>query len=166
MMIRNLLFPLPFALVWMVLVKEFDIVSFMIGYSLAFGISLLITDDERQESIRLKHIPRRVFALIVYLLILTRDIFMAGVDVSLRVMGFRPITQSGIIAVETMDDSELIAGLSGHSITITPGELVIEFDQEQKVMYVHCLDVKRSEPVAQAGQEARLKLFKRILDRD
>ncbi|PJF22208.1 MAG: hypothetical protein CUN56_07165 [Phototrophicales bacterium] len=166
MILRSVLFPLPFAFVWMALTQQTDLVSFALGYVIAFAISLLITTGDERRLVRINYIPRRVGALLRYSFILSRDIFMAGIDVSLRVMGFRPIDRSGIIAVEVKDQSALMAALSAHSITITPGELVVEFDEQAGVMYVHCLDVERSLPKAAAEQEERLKLFKRILDRD
>jgi multicomponent Na+:H+ antiporter subunit E len=66
--------------------------------------------------------------------------------------------------VPTQDEthSASIAALSAHAITITPGELVVDFDGA-KVMYVHCLDTEATSKTADPAQAARLKLLRRVL---
>ena len=56
------------------------------------------------------------------------------------------------------------SAFSAHGITITPGELVIDFDGS-RAMYVHCLDVEASAASAPGAQAKRLKLLRRIAGR-
>ena len=60
------------------------------------------------------------------------------------------------------DENDVIAAFSAHGITITPGELVVDFDGA-RTMFVHCLDVEASAQSAPAAQAKRLQLLRRIL---
>lgn len=167
--IRRLTLPLPFTIVWMMMVQRFALDSFLIGYVLSYFIMLLVLDtQELQRPAKLSNLPRRLWTFITYVIRLWWKIFISGVDVALRVLGFRTITRSGIVAVPIQDDLEdpVIAGLSAHGITITPGELVVAYDEEEKVMYVHCLDVEASLPFLNERQAERVKTFRRILGHD
>lgn len=169
MLLRTIINPLPFAVVWVILTNQVNLAGFLIGYALAFGMGrLFLLPINPQEPIRLRHIPRRIGYVISYILRLSVDIFLSGVDVSLRVMGLRPISRSGIVAVPIQDEThnEVIAGLSAHAITITPGELVVAYDTENDLMYVHCLDVVQAEPTLDSEQAARVKIYRRILGYD
>ncbi|MFW5692120.1 MAG: Na+/H+ antiporter subunit E [Chloroflexota bacterium] len=169
MNIRQLLFPLPFAILWIILTNQVGVVSFLIGYALAFAIGLLLVDlTDGEQAVRLTNLPSRVLWVVIYVVTLSRDIFLSGVDVSLRVIGLRPISRTGIVAVPVQADKdhEVIAGLSGHAITITPGELVVAYDDDERIMYVHCLDVEMSVPNLEKNQGARVKVYRRILGHD
>jgi multisubunit Na+/H+ antiporter MnhE subunit len=82
--------------------------------------------------------------------------------VLLRILGVRPVNP-GILAVRVDDDSEVIAGLSAHGITITPGQLVVDFDEQQQLIYVHCLDVEANIPRIQAEQTRRLPYLRKVV---
>lgn len=168
MTIRNWLFPLPFMFLWVILTNQVGIVSFMIGYALAFLLGLLLMGSrERQQSVQLSRIPD-VFAIIIYIVTLSVDILLSGIDVALRVLGLRSVARTGIIAVPINDEKkrDVIAGLSAHAITITPGELVVAYDKDEEVMYVHALDVDASEPHLERKQTDRVAKYRRMLGDD
>lgn len=152
-------------LVWIVLTNEWSPASYAIGCVIGAGVSFVLTRNRRLR-LAPSNLPRQMAALVIYILTLNRDIFLSGVEVSQRVLGFKPV-KPGIIAVPTQDEtgSEIIAGLSAHWITITPGELVVDFDGRE-TMYVHCLDVDASLPRLAGDQARRVSLFRRILGYD
>lgn len=167
MWVQYLLFPIPMALVWILLTDHASIPSFLIGYTLSLGLAVLLT-RHRRLIIYPDRFPDQIITLVIYLLVLARDIFLSGVDVTLRIIGIRPL-RPGIIAVPiqceagTEQIKEIVAGSSAHGITITPGELVVDFDEDDDVMYVHCLDVEYSAPRLDSDQAQRVKRFRRIL---
>lgn len=167
--VRYVLFPVPFALLWMILTNEVGIISFLIGYLLAFSMGLLLVgSDTEQQSVTLNDIAGRLLALLRYILRLSVDILLSGIDVALRVIGLRSVARTGIIAVPIQDDEQrdVIAGLSAHAITITPGELVVTYDEDGGIMYVHALDVEASEQDCQTKQAERVAIYRRILGHD
>ncbi|MBK8026241.1 MAG: Na+/H+ antiporter subunit E [Chloroflexi bacterium] len=158
-MIGTALLAVPLALIWMLLNNHITLDSFLIGYLL--GALVAYASGAGQASVRLATLPRQLAALLVYCVVLARDIFLSGVDVARKVLNPRSL-RPGIIAVDPLDRGSFYAALSAHSITITPGQLVVEFDSEN-TMYVHCLDVEASDGTVERDQRKRLGLFKRIL---
>jgi multicomponent Na+:H+ antiporter subunit E len=146
---------------WMILTQQVNLASFIIGYVIGAGIvGLMLRQTERRFN--MAALPRQILGLIVYVFILLWDILLSGVDVVLRVVGIRPVNP-GILRVSIQDKNEVLAGLTAHGITITPGQLVVDFDEKQKVVYVHCLDVEANIPKIDAEQTRRLKNLRRFV---
>jgi multicomponent Na+:H+ antiporter subunit E len=159
----NLVVAVVIAIVWMLITSRLSIESFLVGLVFGLLISLL---SPRRIVIDGQQLPRQVVALVIYTLILARDIVLSGLDVARRVLSPTMPLNPGIIAVETQDEarSPLVAALSSDVITLTPGELVVEIE-DNHILYVHCLDVERSSKHAAKQQTQRLKLLLRILGR-
>jgi len=101
------------------------------------------------------------------------DILVSGVDVAKRVLypGKDLPINPDIVPVFTQDETRdpIISAMSAHSITITPGQLVVDFDEDDErgvVMYVHALDIDECSDTLAPEQTRRMKLFKRILGHD
>jgi multicomponent Na+:H+ antiporter subunit E len=156
---------IPVALFWMLVTSRISLESFVLGY--VFGLAALLLLRPQRTAIRWQQLPGQILALIMYTLVLMRDITLSGIDVARRVLSPSMPLNPGIIAVETQDEkqSPLIAALSADVITLTPGELVVEVEGN-RILYVHCLDVEASAMNAPRQQAQRLKLFKRILGRE
>ncbi len=159
--IRVILLALLPAIGWMILTQQVNLEGFALGYGigLILAVSFLRRRSPRFDAFRL---PFQFVAALIYLLILLWDIFVSAIDVFLRVFGIRPINP-GIVRMEIGDSRSLIAGLSAHGITITPGQLVVDFDEQNHILYVHCLDIDDADNILRNQQERRLKLLKRIV---
>lgn len=164
-MITTTLLAVPIAIVWMILTASISIGSFLVGFLLGFAI--LFGLKMNTIHINGRRIPRQLVAFVVYTVTLLRDIWMCSVDVAKRVLNPKMPMNPGIIAVPTQDPDEgdFTAAFSAHGITITPGELVVDFD-DSHTMYVHCLDVEASAQNADGAQTKRLKLLRRIIGKD
>lgn len=171
---KYVLLPIPMAITWLLLTSKVTVESFFVGYVLSIALAAIVT-HKWQVTINLVRVPTQVFTLIVYIILLFRDIFLSSVDVMLRVLGIKPL-RTGIIAVlvdqdEHMHDvdpsvREFLGGMSAHGITITPGELVVDYSPDRRVMYVHCLDVEEAAPQLDIDQNKRERIFRRILGND
>jgi multicomponent Na+:H+ antiporter subunit E len=152
-----------FAVVWMMITNRLSLENFLVGLVIGFGVALL---SPQRFTVHWRQLPRQLSALLVYTLILARDITLSGLDVAWRVLSPSMRLNPGIIAVDTQDEqhSPLVAALSADVITLTPGELVVEVE-DNHLLYVHCLDVNTSLHRADQQQAQRLKLFKRVLGR-
>jgi multicomponent Na+:H+ antiporter subunit E len=151
----------PMALLWMIVSNTFTPGGFLVGYVLGFALLFMM----KTENIKIdwRKLPDQTLALGIYTVTLLRDIWLSSVDVLKRVLNPELPMSPGIIAVPTQDETEsdFIAAFSAHGITITPGELVVDFDGSH-TMYVHCLDIEASGQNADAAQTKRLKLLRRI----
>jgi multicomponent Na+:H+ antiporter subunit E len=96
-----------------------------------------------------------------YAVILAGDLIKSGIQVARIVLNPALPIKPGIVAIPTGCESELGTALSAHAISLTPGELVIEMD-EQGVMYTSCLDVTTSEKQVAEAQRLRENLLKKI----
>lgn len=166
---------LPLSLAWMVLAGQANIPGFFVGYVISFGVLLVIrfntSYQAEDEPINLARVPMQIVTLIFYILRLTWDVMVSGASVAWVViqptMPIKPVVRR----ITTQDDrnSGLAAALSAHSITITPGELVVDFEEEDGEVYmlIHSLNKDQStEERLIEEQKNRLSLIKRVLGRD
>ncbi len=166
-MIRYILIPIPFAVTWVLLTNQPKLFSLGLGYAVALIMAVLLVPRRvLDRPLNTAGFSLRLLSAMIFIVRLLWDIFLSGIDVALRVIGIRNIQHTGIIAVDVGDDDEIIAGLSAHAITITPGELVVAYDEDDKIMYVHCMDVQRSRQSLPIDQARRVERFRRILGHD
>lgn len=160
-----MLLAVPMAVIWMVVTASINPGSFVVGFLVSFAILLMVKLEKIE--INYRRLPNQFAALLVYTVTLFRDIWMSSVDVAKRVLNPSLPMNPGIIAISTQDAdaSDFTAAFSAHGITITPGELVVDFDGSH-TMYVHCLDAEASSNNAPAAQTKRLKLLRRIVGKD
>jgi multicomponent Na+:H+ antiporter subunit E len=160
-MFTTAILALPLSVLWMMLSSSVSVGSFIVGYLLGFALLLVI----KTEQVHIDHrkLPSQLAALFIYTVTLARDIWMSSMDVARRVLHPDLPLNPGMIAVPTQDEdaSDVTAAFSAHGITITPGELVVDFEGSH-TMYVHCLDVEASAKNAAQAQAKRLRLLRRI----
>ncbi|MFN8564909.1 MAG: Na+/H+ antiporter subunit E [Anaerolineae bacterium] len=154
----------PMAIVWMIVTSSISIDSFIVGFLLASAILLMLKVNEIRVDPR--RIPDQIVALVIYTVTLARDIWMSSVTVARVILNPNLPLKPGILKVYTQDaaESDFTAAFSAHGITITPGELVVDFDGSH-TMYVHCLDVEASAQTSAQAQTRRLRLLSRIAGR-
>lgn len=168
-MIQRAILSIPLAIAWMLLTGVLSLESFLVGLAVSFIVLSMLFPTGSRRSWKELRLFERIFAAIQYTLILCRDIYLSAMDVARRVVHPDLPMNPGIILVTTdykamageQDMSQLIAAISAHGITITPGELVIGFDGNDK-MYVHCLDVDASSANAVVNQAKRVALLQKI----
>lgn len=162
---------IPMSIFWMILTNQINFEGFLVGLVFSTIISSLLFISLRTETIPVHPVraPKQIVGILIYGVQLAIDIFFSGMDVTSRVLGLRPI-RPGIIAISTQlqpedENQTLLSGLSAHGITITPGQLVVDFDGTD-TMYVHCLDAEESAETLAPDQIRRLGMLKRMLGND
>lgn len=167
-MLRIITSSVVMALGWMALTGQLTPAGFIVGYIFGFAILWLIWPANAPMNHK-SRLPSQVFYTIVYAAVLAYDILLSGIDVAKRVLPPTMRINPGIKVISTQDETAhpLISGLSAHSITITPGEMVIDFEPgDETRMYVHVLDVDASFPALESDQTARLKRIKKVMGYD
>lgn len=124
-------------------------------------ISLLIRPQKL--SIAWRRLPLALWSLARYLVVLFIDLAQSGVQVGRMILNPRLPINPGIITIDTDCQSELSTALSAHALTLTPGELVVEMDDLGK-LYVHCLNVEKSEQYVAEAQQLRQDLLENIFE--
>lgn len=155
------------AMFWVVLTGSFTIYNYILGLIIGYPIALISFDEERHH-VSIARVPAILGNAIYYILYLYWRIFTSGIQMALRVLSPDMGLNTGIIAVDTEDDTDdvRIAGLSAHSISAMPGDLVVDFSEDNQVMYVHSLDVAASLNYLYKDQDHRLVYFHRIFNND
>ena len=166
---KLMILALPLALGWTIYTAQPTPGNFLLGY--VFSVSVLSATGIRGESVRLRNAPRQLYNLFAYTGYLASEVLSAGLKVSrLILMPSLPINP-GMSSVNTQDasESELISAVSAHGITITPGELVVDFEETREdgvMMIVHSLNLDASGQSLAEDQRRRLARIKGILGYD
>ncbi len=114
------------------------------------------------RSLDIVHAPKMLFGMLQYVAHVLIDVIKCGVNVAKIVLDPKLPIRPGIVAVKSRRPSNVGVALSAHAITITPGEMVIEIDDDG-TMYTHCLDAVNSAADADGAQAIRNRLLDRIL---
>ena len=157
---------LPLAIGWTIYTAQPTPGNFLLGY--VFSISVLVATGLRGESLRLRNAPRQLYNLVAYTVYLATEVLSAGIKVSLVILTPSLPINPGISTVNTQDntENELISAISAHGITITPGELVVDFEESNEggvSMIIHSLNIDSSGQSLEDDQRKRLARIKGIL---
>jgi multicomponent Na+:H+ antiporter subunit E len=85
--------------------------------------------------------PRRWVYFLVYLWVLVRGVFMAGlllIPIILKRDEIRP----GVVAIPTHLKKRWELTLLANSITLTPGTFFLDMDEENRMLYVHWISIR------------------------
>ena len=107
-----------------------------------------------------KH-PSRYFWFLYYLPIFAWECFKANLDVAYRVIHPCLPINPGIVKVRTNLKSEAALTFLANSITLTPGTLSVDIDQEAGLLYVHWINVR--DPDMEKATRLIVERFERIL---
>ena len=169
MLFKRTIMAVPLAIGWTIYTSQPTIGNFLLGF--VFSYIVLIAVRVQGDTFRVSNIPRQVLTVILYLLFLSREVLLAGFNVARIILSPNMNIKPGIAKVNTLDKTEnpLVSAISAHGITITPGELVIDFEETEEdgvLMIVHSLNIEQSEPLLDADQTVRLNRIKGMLGYD
>jgi multicomponent Na+:H+ antiporter subunit E len=83
---------------------------------------------------------RRLLAFPAFAAAVVWDVTVGTKDVALVVLGVRSADRAGIIELPFGDRTPNGVLVTAGALTLSPGEVVIDIDQERRVMLVHALD--------------------------
>jgi len=152
----------PLFLVYLALTGNADPANLVVGALVAVGISLL-RPKMNLPLLNLKRLPQFLWAGIRYLFVVAGDVIRGGISTARIVLDPNLPLNPGIIAIPSGTRSELGTALSAHSISLSPGEMVVAIDDEG-VMYTHCLNVDDSEKMVADAQNLRKNLLSRMFE--
>ena len=169
MLLKRLILAIPLAIGWAIYTAQLSIGNVILGY--IFSFIVLIAVGVRGDTFHLTNLPRQIFYLTAYILLLSYDVLKSGLQVAqITLMPSLPI-DPGMTRINTQDKTEnpIISAISAHGITITPGELVVDFEEtpeEGILMVIHSLNITNSASNLDNAQSTRLQRIKGMLGYD
>lgn len=107
--------------------------------------------------------PQRIFYMVYYLIIFTRELIKSNFDVARRVLTPSLPINPGIVKFKTKLPTHYAKMVLANSITLTPGTLTIDVIDD--TFYIHWIDVKTTDPeeafleIAETFEKILLKIF-------
>jgi multicomponent Na+:H+ antiporter subunit E len=89
----------------------------------------------------------RIVAFPALVAALLLDMTKGTWDVTLRVVHLRPLTSPGIVLVPVGDRSPRGIAVTGLLIGLSPGSLLLDVDEERRVMLFHVIDASDADAV-------------------
>lgn len=148
-------------LVYLMATWNFEPSNLVVGLLIGIIISLLIRPQKL--AIRWRNLPLGVWSMFRYLLHLIWDLFLSSLQVAKIILTPGLSINPGIVEIDASCQSELSAALNAHALTLTPGELVVEMDDEGR-LFAHSLDTQKTTQLAVQVQELRRDLLSKIFD--
>ncbi len=164
---KVLVLALPLAIGWMIYTAQPTPGNFLLGY--LFSVFVVSATGLRGDNLRLRNAPRQLYSLAAYTIYMAWEVLISGLNASRIILSPSMPIKPGITAVYTQDSSknELISAISAHGITITPGELVVDFEESDAdgvKMLVHNMNLEpSSQKSLERDQAIRLQRIKAIL---
>ena len=146
---------LLFAFIWMMVSGSFTLLSMMFGF--VIGAAALIIITERSELGGYGTRFRRVIGLILMFLY---ELMMSAIRVAIMVLKPDMNLKPGIFSYQTELKSDLEITLLANLITLTPGTLSVDVDEETKTLYIHgvdCSDVEATRADIRNGFERKIR---------
>lgn len=147
-------------LVWLGLSWPVDWRHLLVGIFVAAFVSYMTGDMFVKRPYVFKHASRYLWFL-YYLPIFFWECIKANIDVAYRVIHPKRPINPGIVKVKTTLKSDTALTFLANSITLTPGTLSVDIDQEKGYLYVHWIDVKQED--VEKATALIVQRFERIL---
>jgi multicomponent Na+:H+ antiporter subunit E len=148
---------------WCLLVGEFSLRQWSLG--ILFGAVIVwLTGWGRNQKIALTELPRRI-ALMLWLFgaLLPYHMVKTNLQMARRLLHWRPPVDPGIVRITAGELTPAGLGLEEQIITLTPGQLVVDYSADEKVIYVHVIDVTEFEEKGEASVIWMQDTLRRIL---
>lgn len=128
------------AVVWMFLSTSFTSQTFVIGYLIGILIIFVM-----RRYFKDRFYLGWVWAALKLTLILLKELFLSNIAVLRIVLQPKMDIKPGIFAFPTDLRSDWEITLLANLITLTPGTLVVHVSDDQRILYVHAIDIDNVE---------------------
>ena len=115
--------------------------TLLVGLAIGLLVAYATRDiyaDEIAVGATLRSIP----ATVRYLLVFTKELLAANVDVAYRVLSPSLPIDPDVVAIPLRVESDAAITTIANSITLTPGTLTMDYDEETNTLFVHAITGK------------------------
>jgi multicomponent Na+:H+ antiporter subunit E len=156
---RIILFFLGF-ITWVLLCWPPDWQHIVIGAFVAVFVAYMTGDLFTKRPHLFKH-PSRYLWFLYYIPVFLWECIKANIDVAYMVIHPNLPIKPGIVKVKTSLKSDTALTFLANSITLTPGTLSVDIDQDNGFLYIHWINVQHKD-IEKASREI-LHTFESIL---
>ncbi len=128
-------------LIWLGLCWPVDWQHLTVGIFVAAFVSFMTGDLFVKRPYVFKHVSRYLWFLL-YLPFFIWECLKANIDVAYRVIHPNRPIKPGIVKVKTFLKSDTALTFLANSITLTPGTLSVDIDEDKGCLYIHWINVK------------------------
>lgn len=139
---------------WMILTNNLEMANIFLGIIISFLVALLYTKLFNQEEFAFIN----PFYLFLYILILIKNLLISNLQIAKKVLSKDMKLSPAIVGVKTELKNDWKKLLLANSITLTPGTLTL--DIEDDVLYIHVLQCENLE-----SKERITKEFENIISK-
>ncbi|OKY78100.1 MAG: Multisubunit Na+/H+ antiporter MnhE subunit [Candidatus Methanohalarchaeum thermophilum] len=139
---------------WCVLSNVFDIVHLGIGFVFSLVLAYITSPFLIKRESSFASLPREAIRFLWYFWWLLINIVKANIDVAKIVLSPSIRISPRIISYESDLDNDIEKTLFGNSITLTPGTLTVNIEED--IFFVHCLAERHGEEIKKGEMEKRI----------
>lgn len=150
----------PLTILYLALTSNIEPLNWVVGLLLSIGITALLRPQ--LDEIRWSNVPTAMLAALTFFYVSLRDLVLSSIQLAGILLQPQINIKQGIFPLDSETDSEAVAILSAHAITLTPGELVIDID-DKGTLYTHALDIEESKASEPDAQKARAKTLEKFV---
>ncbi|WNS74783.1 Na+/H+ antiporter subunit E [Bacillus sp. DTU_2020_1000418_1_SI_GHA_SEK_038] len=121
---------------WMFFTVSYEPVTFLKGY--LFGIVIIFSFRRFFQS---RFYLLRVYAVIKLTLIFIRELILSNISVVKLVLKPKLNIRPGIFALPIILEKDWEITILANLITLTPGTLVVDISEDNKLLYIHAVDI-------------------------
>lgn len=159
----SLITMLGIATVWCLIVGSFSPRKVLFGLLLG-AIYAAVTGTWRRARAPVSNLPRRLAYLAIYALILVPyDIVQSNFDLARRLLRRTPDIDPGIVRMSIGHMPPAASALVAHAITMSPGEVVVDYSEDEKTMYIHLIDVSAATSKRAEFWQTYHKIIEKVL---
>lgn len=149
-------------LIWSFLTWPLDYQHIIVGIFVCGFVAFVTGDMFTKRPHVFKSVSRYLWFL-YYIPLFIWECIKANLDVAYRVIHPGLPINPGIVKVKTTLKSDTALTFLANSITLTPGTMSVDIDQEKGILYIHWIDVKDKD--MQKATEIIVKNFEDVLRR-
>ncbi|WP_313802981.1 Na+/H+ antiporter subunit E [Cytobacillus sp.] len=121
---------------WMFFTLSYEPVAFLKGY--LFGMAILFTFRRFFGS---RFYLGRVIAIISLVLLFIKELILSNISVLKLLLRPKLDIKPGIFALPTVLEKDWEITILANLITLTPGTLVVDISDDNKILYIHTIDM-------------------------
>lgn len=136
----QILLNLLIAFIWMFFHETWDVLTFAVGYTIGlfiiFSLRRFFPDP---------FYPKKMLAIVKLLIIFIRELIKSTLVVIRQVTRPTINVKPGIFRIKTQLETNWEITILSCLVTLTPGSVVLEVAGEERVLFIHAMDIPEGE---------------------
>jgi multicomponent Na+:H+ antiporter subunit E len=160
--LKNFLYLFIFLLaIWIILTNTTETAEILTGLLISLTLALILSKNYQTLGLPPISIKRIVY-LIIYIIVLLKEIVKANFDVAYRVLHPKMPIKPGIVIIKTELKQDIAKTLLANSITLTPGTFTLDIKGDELLIHwINVKSVKKEESTREIG--ARFEKYLKVV---